>query len=85
MAIVLLKILKFRWNGPGERSGMAVMEVDLPSGYKTSPEVLINLVEKLKLTTTLRAAETDYFKNIFYFDYVSLGLCCTHCLCADNH
>ena len=64
---------------------MAVMEVDLPSGYKTSPEVLINLVEKLKLTTTLRAAETDYFKNIFYFDYVSLGLCCTHCLCADNH
>ena len=56
---------------------MAVMEVDLPSGYKTSPEVLINLVEKLKLTTTLRAAETDYFKNIFYFDYVSLELCCT--------
>ena len=64
---------------------MAVMEVDLPSGYKTSPEVLINLVEKLKLTTTLRAAETDYFKNIFYFDYVSLESCFTHCLCADNH
>lgn len=79
-------ILLHRWNGETEQSGMVVMEVALPSGYKASNVGSINLVKKLRKTTSLRAAQHLNGLEVFYFDYVRakmlLSLLGSPCVCV---
>ena len=52
---------------------MAVLEINLPTGYQLAVWALQKYVAKHNQTTTLRAAEFNAADGIgvFYFDYVS--------------
>ena len=62
----------YRWNGPTERSGMAVLEIGIPAGYRVAVWALQAYVKANKNKNSLRAAEQDVANGnaIFYFDYV---------------
>lgn len=67
-----------RWTLTSEspRSGMAVLEVPIPTGYMISQNVLDRLVNATSLATltyprNLREARAGEKKIYFYFDYVS--------------
>lgn len=65
-------LLSCRWTylSESERSGMAILEVTVPSGYFLHQKRLDDYVKHGEVTTLRRAR---YFpeKVIFYFDYVS--------------
>lgn len=62
-----------RYNGPSGKSGMAVLEVNLPTGYQLAVWALQNFVKKTQGQTSLIGAEFNANDGIgvFYFDYVS--------------
>ncbi|XP_067938571.1 CD109 antigen-like [Watersipora subatra] len=59
-----------RWNGNETRSGMVVMEVSLPSGYKTIDWDLQKYIQS-NTHTSLRAAEFTGTQVNAYFDYIN--------------
>ncbi|XP_067941196.1 CD109 antigen-like [Watersipora subatra] len=59
------------WTGESEQSGMVVLEVFLPSGYKASNWGSQKLVKKKRSTTSLRAAQHLGGLEVFYFDYIN--------------
>lgn len=68
---IMFALFFHRWNGTTERSGMAVLEINLPSGYKASNGGSIKEVKRKMHTTSLRAAQHSNGLEIFYFDFVS--------------
>ncbi|KAF6025141.1 Tep6 [Bugula neritina] len=60
-----------RWNGESDQSGMVVLEVTLPNGYKASNWGSQRLVKKKRGTTSLRAAQHLNGLMVFYFDYIN--------------
>lgn len=62
-----------RWNGVTDRSGMAVLEVGLPTGYRLGVWNLQKYVLANRDKTSIRGAEFNGKDGIgiFYFDYVS--------------
>ena len=56
----------------GGKSGMAVLEVGIPSGYIVHNNTLQSYVKTRKAANgTLKNAESYSGKAVFYFDYVS--------------
>ena len=61
-----------RWSRPdiSNHSGMAVLEIDVPTGYVVTNDVLRAYAQSGDVPL-LRRAESYDRKVIFYFDYVS--------------
>jgi len=60
-----------RWARPdiSRRSGLAALEVHIPTGYVVTNDVLRRYVQSGEVPT-LRRAERYARKVVFYFDYV---------------
>ena len=65
-------VLLYRWARPdlSNHSGMAVLEVHVPTGYVITNDVLRAYAQSGDVPT-LRRAEAYDRKVVFYFDYVS--------------
>lgn len=64
-----------RWNNVNEsiRSGMAVLDVTIPTGYWIQQQKLDSYVISKRVRNLQRAKFNDK-KVLFYFDYVSIDL-----------
>ena len=62
-----------RWLRPdiSERTGLAVMEIDIPTGYRITNDVLRSYAQSGDVPTMRRAEEYGR-KVVYYFDYVSI-------------
>ena len=69
------KVFMCRWARPdiSETSGLAVLEVNIPTGYVITNDVL-RLYAQSGTVPTLRRAEQYGRKTVFYFDYVSIAM-----------
>lgn len=54
------------------RSGLAVLEVGVPTGYMVQQQALDEYVLSRRVPT-LQRAKYQVTKMLFYFDYVSMG------------
>lgn len=68
----IYKFIPFRWNNLNEsiRSGMAVLDVTIPTGYWIQQQKLDAYVISKRVRNLQRAKFNDK-KVLFYFDYVS--------------
>ncbi|XP_067945402.1 CD109 antigen-like [Watersipora subatra] len=58
------------WKGPGERSGAAVLEFTLPSGYAIPNGPAQNFVKAASKSSSIRQAEMKGSHITAYFDYL---------------
>lgn len=70
---LILNLLFFSWNNinESERSGMAVLDVTIPTGYIIQQQKLDAYILSKRVRNLQRAKFAEK-KVLFYFDYVSL-------------
>ena len=70
---IMYFLITHRWLRPdiSERTGLAVMEIDIPTGYRITNDVLRSYAQSGDVPTMRRAEEYGR-KVVYYFDYVSI-------------
>lgn len=62
------------YEARSKQSGLAVLEVDIPSGYVIMNDTLRALVNNPTSPANLKRAEFYARKVVFYFEYVSKSM-----------
>ena len=64
-----------RWKGPGERSGIAILDFTIPSGYAVPNGGTQNYLRRVAHRQSIRQGEARVHQVTVYFDYVSIYQC----------